>query len=688
VNGTQELLVDRWIAIDRDGGVRVLVGKVDLGTGIRTAFAQIVADELDVSPDRITVVEGRTGITPDQGLTVGSQSLQSGAPPLRAAAATARAVLLRRAAQRLGVTIDRLDTRDGAVVIVDRPPTGPTSLSYAELAGDGFGCEVDALPALRAPSAYRWVGHATPRVDLPAKALGTFTYVQDVAIPGMLHARIVRPPAFGARCAGVDAASIQEFAGTRIVHEGELLAVAGPDQWSAAQAARALAVQWTGGGLPDEGDTFDRLREAAGDRVVTRAGAAIEALATDVTCEAEYRWPFQSHGSLGPPCAVADVRKDSATIWCSSQGVYALRARLAAQLGFDDDAVRVVYVEGSGCFGDNGSDDAAAQAATISRAVGAPVRLQWSAAEQLGWDPKGPAMLSELRGVVREGRIGAWEHDVWTPPHLHIRGAGTRALGGAVAGDRNAAVDYDVPQRVVVHVAPRADLETSAFRSLGAAHNVFANESFVDELAHAAGADPLAFRLDHLADARARDVLERAADLVAWRAAEHAWTYGALRCGLGIAFARYNEHGAYVAAVATCTVAEDGAIGVRELAIAHDCGLVVNPDGLRNQIEGNAIQATSRALLEEVRFDRARVTSTDWTAYPILRFPAAPAVRIAVIDRPDQPALGAGEPTTIVVAPAIANAVFAATGVRLRRVPFTKARFVDALALFAEGIRR
>jgi len=690
MNGTPAPLVEQWIAIDPDGEVSAYVGKVDLGTGIRTAFAQIVADELDVPLECVTVIEGRTGLTPDQGLTVGSKSIELGAPPLRAAAATARSLLLHRASEALGVAVERLTARRGVVCALPGAGAVRATVTYGELAAGGFAVPVDPAAVPRRGSARRWAGTSVARSDVPAKSSGAYVYVQDVVVPEMLHARAVRPPVAGARPESVDEESLRGFPDVRVVRSGDHVAVVGRDQWRTVDAASALAVGWSGGGLPDEATLFERLRASANETYVLRDGTgAFEALASDVTLAAEYRSPFQSHASIGPPCAVADVRAADATVWSPSQGVYPLRARLAAALGFDEDAVRVVYVEGSGCFGDNGSDACALEAAMISRAAGAPVRLQWSLADQLAGEPKGPAMISTLRAAVRDGGIAAWEHDVWTPPHLHVRGAAQRALPGAAAGDRNAVADYAFPQRVVVRVAADADLDVSAFRSLGAAHNVFANESFVDELAFAAGADPLAFRLEHLIDPRAREILERAGELAAWRAGEHAWWYGDLRCAHGIAFARYGNDGTYVAAVATCAVdPASGAVGVREIAIAHDCGAIVNPDGVRNQIEGNAVQATSRALFESVRYDRERVTSTDWDAYRIARFPDAPAVRIATIDRPELPSTGAGEPATIVVAPAIANAVFTATGVRLREIPFTPARYraaAHAAPLAVEG---
>ncbi len=687
MNGSPPQLVDRWLAIASDGTVRVFVGKVDLGTGIRTAFAQIVADELGVPFDAIRVVEGRTGVTPDQGLTVGSQSLQSGAPPLRAAAATARAILIERAARLLGVGAERLVASDGFVRVAGDEAN---RIAYGTLAEGGFGRALDADAPRRAPAEYRWVGRAVPRVDLPGKTFGTFAFAQDVTVPEMWHARVVRPPVAGARLVDADAASLRAFPGARIVREGELLAVAARDQWVAVQAARALAARWSGGGLPAQSEMYDELcRDASEGEVTYDEGVLDAAFRGAVVRAGSYRWPFQSHASIGPPCAVADVRPGAATVWCASQGVYPLRAALAALLALSEDAVTVVYAEGSGCFGDNGTDEAAVQAAAISRALRAPVRVQWTLAEQLGWDPKGPAMRSSLRGALRAGRVAGWEHEVWTPPHFRARGAGPARPQHALAGDRNAVVEYAVgAQRVVLHAAPHPALHQSALRSLGAAHNVFANESFFDELAFSAGADPVRFRLAHLTDPRARAVLERVAELAAWRGGDpHA--DGPLLCGRGVAYARYGGDGAYVAAIVTCAVdPASGAIAVRDVALAHDCGLIVNPDGLRNQIEGNAVQATSRALLEEVRFDRERVTSTDWAGYPILRFPDAPAVRVAPIDRPDQPSLGAGEATTTVIAPAIANAVFAATALRLREVPFSAERYRAAARRLAAWAAR
>jgi len=688
--GSLPTRLDSWITIDRAGQVTAYVGKVELGTGVETALAQIVAEELDVAVESVSVVQGQTGITPNQGFTAGSQTLQSGSPPLRKAAAYARLILLSAAGKRLNAPVGSLAAHDG---IVSASGTDRT-ITYGELVNENlFDREIDQNVPLKKPSQFRYVGKAVGRVDIPAKVFGTFAYVQDMKMAGVWHGRVIRPAAVGAHLERVDRSSIADIPDIRIVQERDFLAVAGPDAWATIRAARALKTSWSGGALP----AFDRLYTdmttgPTTEDVIAKKGDVDRALAADAhLLNATYMWPFQSHGSIGPSSAVADVRPDRATIWAATQGVYALRGAIAKLLKLSEDAVRVVYVEAAGCYGHNGADDAAADAALVSQAIGKPVRVQWSLADELGWDPKGPAMVMELRGVLGAGgKVAGWSYEVWTPTHVNravgrpgnllaAQLAGLQATEGwAGGGDRNARSNYTFAnERVVVHWKPTSALRQSALRSLGGAQNTFANESFMDELAFAAGADPVAFRLAHLDDPRGRAVLEAVARRANWQSSKAARsaTDGATVTGRGVAFARYDNESAYVAAVADCElVPSTGAVRVREIYIAHDCGQIINPDGLRNQIEGNAIQATSRSLKEEVRYDRERVTSIDWESYPILRFPEIPDVHIELIDRPDEPPLGAGEPTTIVMAPAIANAIFAAGGIRVRRVPFTPER--------------
>jgi nicotinate dehydrogenase subunit B len=644
--------LDSWLSIGADGHVTIYIGKVELGTGIETAFAQLAADELDVPLEKIRVVMGITGVTPDQGVTSGSQSIQAGSIPLRHACATARLALA-----------------SGALI-----PGRITQLS------------VDPSVPLKT-SDFHVVGKPVRRVDVPAKAYGRFDYVQNVRVAGMLHARVVRPPRVGASLVAVDQNSIHAIPSARIVRKGDFLAVAAPREWDAVRAASALKATWRGGSLPEEKTLYDVVRATpASPKVVAQSGDVDAAqTASSTKLAATYLWPFQTHGSIGPSCAVADVRNGKAQIWSGTQGVYPMRDAIAEMLGMPRDAIRVTYVEASGCYGHNGADDAAADAALISQAIGKPVRVQWSRADEHGWDPKGPAMVVDLRGAVASGKITAWQSDVYTPTHSerpsgmagNLLAARLIGIGAAVnpnvGGDRNAAIDYTIPaQRVTVHWLESATLRQSALRGLGGTQNTFANESFVDELARAAGIDPLEFRLAHLQDPRGRDVLSAVATLAKWQPGTK---------GRGLAYARYEGHGAYVAAVVDLDVERSsGNVRLRNVFVAHDCGLIVNPDGLRNQIEGNVIQSASRTLKEEVKWAGGTVTTLDWQTYPIARFSEIPDVAITLIDRPNENPLGAGEATTVVIAPAIANAIFSATGVRLRQVPFTPERVKAALA--------
>ncbi len=687
--------VDAWLRIASDGGVTVKFGKVELGTGIATAISQIVADELDVPVDAVRVTDADTADTPDQGYTAGSASLSAGAIPVRQAAAAARLALLALAAARFQVDAAGLDTADGYVTVRD----DRRRVSYGELAA---GARLDQTfgktTVVKSPDAYRVVGHSIRRVDLPGKIDGSYRYLQNLRIPGMLHGRVIRPNAVGATLASVDDAGIAGIPGARVIRRDNFLGVVAPTEWGAIRAMRRVRATWTGGGIPLAPDLADAVRSvpAVSEKAIVDTGdlSGLGAGALSAT----YVWPYQTHGSIGPSCAVADVRADGATVWSSTQGVFFLRGALAGLLGLAPAAVRVRYVEGAGCYGHNGSDDCAADAALLSQAAGAPVRVQWMRDQEHGWDPKGPAMVMSHRAALdaSRGRIAAWQSDVWSPSHsTRPQGEAGNLLAGKlihaatpkltfVGGDRDAKIDYAVPAyRVTMHNLQDGVLHSSAMRGLGGTQNTFANESFFDELAHAAAADPVAFRLAHLAgDQRALDVLQRVAALAAWtpRTAPHApRRTGTLR-GRGVAFVHYENTEAYVAAIADVTVdTATGAVRVERIAIAHDCGLVINPDGLRNQIEGNAIQALSRTLKERVTYDRNRVTSIDWRTYPIVRFSEVPAIEIALIDRPHEAVKGAGEATTTVIAPAVGNAIFDATGIRLREVPFTPSRVAAAL---------
>lgn len=688
--------VDAWLGIDRAGTVTVHFGKVELGTGIATAIAQIVADELDVPFARVRVPDADTSDTPDQGYTAGSASLSTGAIPVRQAAAEARLAVLALAAARFGVPVTQLVTADGMVSVRGEG----RHASYGELVdGQAIHRSISTATKVKDPGAYRVVGKPIPRVDLPGKVFGSYAYLQNLRVPGMLHGRVIRPVPVGATPASVDEASIAHLRGVRVVKRDAFLGVVAPTEWTAIQAMRQLKVTWSGGGLPPVTDLAAAVRAvpALSEKAIVDTGnvATLGAGALSAT----YVWPYQTHGSIGPSCAIADVRDGRATIWSSTQGIFFLRSALAQLLGLPNAAVRVTYVEGSGCYGHNGSDDAAADAALLSQAVGAPVRVQWMRDQEHGWDPKGPAMVIAHSAALDAGgtRIAAWRSDVWSPSHsTRPQGNEGNLLAGQltdvppapvgfVGGDRDAKVNYQIPNyRVTMHNLRGGILRSSAMRGLGGTQNTFANESFMDELAAAAHADPLTFRRAHLTnDQRALDLLAALEKLGAWQprpAAAAVDRTAAIVRGRGLSFVRYENTEAYVGCIADVTVERaTGRVRVERLAIAHDCGLVVNPDGLRNQIEGNAIQATSRALKEAVAFNTSGVTSLDWHSYPIVRFSEVPDVRIALIDRPHEPILGAGEATTTVIAPAIGNAVYDASGVRLREVPFTPDRVAAAL---------
>lgn len=693
--------VDSWLAILGDGSATVFSGKVELGTGVRTALAQIVADELDIPFGRITMVMGDTTRAPDEGYTAGSATIQVGGASLRKASAEARQFLLSLASDRLGAPATQFVVKDGTISVQGDPSK---QITYAALIGNQkFNRIVSGKAPVKRPDAYTVVGTPMARVDIPAKVTGGAAFVQDFTVPGMLHGRVVHPAGIGATLQSVDERSIADLPGiVQIVRSGNFVGVVAEREEQAIKAARQLTVTWqTASNLPKMEDLFSFVRgQQTSDKSLKSDGDVEGALASAAkTLQVTYNQPYQMHGSIGPSCAVADVQPDTATIWSSTQGVYPLRGAVAQLLGISADAVQVRHIEGSGCYGHNGADDAAAEAALLSKAVGKPVRVQWMRQDEHAWEPKGPAMVMDVKaGLDAQGNIVAWDYAVWTPTHSTRPGGlagnllpGTLidppapvAQNGTTGGDRNAPTNYTFKNnRVTAHWLTKSPLRPSALRSLGGVANTFANESFMDELAAAAGVDPVEFRLRHLDDPRAIAVVQKAADLAGWqsRAAPGPDASGAGTTGRGFAFMRYENTLAYVAAAVEIAVdRQSGQVRVTHVRVAHDCGLIINPDGLRNQIEGNVIQGTSRALKEQVTFDQSRVTSVDWRSYPILTFPEVPTVDIALINQPNEPPVGAGEPTILPIAPAIANAIFDATGSRLRTVPFTPSVVKAALA--------
>jgi CO/xanthine dehydrogenase Mo-binding subunit len=687
--------IDSWLIVHNDNSLTVMTGKVELGTGVSTSLRQIVADELDFPFEKIRWIQGDTANSVDQAPTFGSQTIKRGGGQLRQAAAEAKATLLSLAAGRLGVPEEALTVANG--VIAARDGAGER-LTFAELlGGQSFEREISGKIKAKAPSAYKLVGRPIPRVDIPAKITGAHVYVQNLRLPGMLHGRVIHPASIGAHLIRVDESSIASLPGlVKIVVNQDFVGLVCEREEQAIRAARELKVEWQTAStpLPPMSELAETLRKIpSDDRPAGSAGDVDAAFSTAAkTLSAAYRWPYQLHASIGPSCAVADVKGGSATIWCATQGAHQLRPTIAQLLGISSAQVRVIYTEAAGCYGHNASDDAAADAALLSQSVGQPVRVQWMRQDEHGWEPVGPAMVMELRGGLdNDGKIVAWDFQGWTPTHssrpngsagsllagqLTNKAAGMPSQSGA---DRNANHTYNFKNnRVLVHWLRSSPLRASALRGLGSPQNTFANESFMDELAFAAGVDPVEFRLRQLDDDRAKTVLQVAVKRADWPNRPAAQS--AMKHGRGVGFVRYERTEAYVAAIADVEInPADGTVRVAKVVVAHDCGLIVNLDGLRNQIEGNVIQATSRALKEEVKFDRSRITSLDWSSYPILRFPEIPEVVVELIDRPDQPAVGAGEATTSAVPAAIANAIFNALGVRLREVPFTPERIKAAL---------
>jgi nicotinate dehydrogenase subunit B len=688
--------VDAYLAIDAHGGVTIYSGKVDLGTGVRTAMTQIAAEELDVPLAGVNVIEGDTALTPDQGPSYGSLSIQNGGMQLRQAAATARAALLGDAARRLHAPVEDLVVENGTI----RSRTAGTTVTYGELIGGRtFALKVNTDAQLKAPGSYTIVGQPVARLDIPAKVFGQFTYMQDVRVPGMAHGRVVRPPAIGAMLLGVDESSVRGIPGIiTVVHEGNFLGVVAETEWAAIKGARQLKATWSSWeGLPDQSRLWEYVRSSTvgRDDVTSNVGSADQALAGATRrLRATYDFAVHTHGSIGPSCAIVEIAKGKVTCWSASQATHNLRQQLAEMLAVPGDEVRCIYVEGAGCYGRNGHEDAAADAAVLARAVGRPVRVQWMRNDEHGWDPKGPPTLIDLEaGLDATGGVVAWSSQFFIPEgaagKVVLLAAELASLPhneplspGSILNDT--AIPYAFPNvRTVAHRLVSTPLRPSWIRSPGRMQNTFANEAFLDEVIVAAGADPIAFRVRSLTDPRGVEVLQRLAQLAKWDGTRRAPKRGgdAVAVGRGVAYVKYELYRTYVGAVATVEVNRtSGAVRVTHFAVVHDCGQIINPDGVRNQIEGNVVQTVSRVLIEEVKFDRSRVTTVDWVTYPILTFPDVPEVEIALIDRPTEAAWGAGEPTAAVVPAAIANAVFDAVGVRMRSVPFTPAKVQRAIS--------
>ena len=688
--------LDSWIRIDADGVITVFTGKAELGQGFKTAFQQIAAEELNVPFASLKVVTADTKLTANEGYTSGSHSMQDSGTAIQNAAAQARELLLAEAAKRLDVSIDTLQSEDGVVIAPDG-----RRLSYGELvSGDMLHVQAQPSSKLKDPSTLKVMGQSIPRVDIPAKVTGGVAYVQDLRLSGMVHARVVRPPSYGAQLVDCDVAAIEKMPGVvKVVRDGNFLAVVAAKEFQAIKAMNALAnaAKWQEvAQLPKLNDLPSVLTNLASqDSVIFQRSDP--SVSGQRTIEATYTRPYQSHGSVGPSCAVAQLADGAMTVWSHTQGVYPDRQAIADMLRMPSASIRVIHVEGSGCYGHNGADDAAADAAMIARALpGVPVRVQWTREQEHAWEPYGPAMVTRLKASLdASGKIADWNFEVFSNTHsMRPGGAGCLLAAQHMAqpvavppakpiplpeggGDRNAIPIYTFPNaHVVHHFIPTMPIRISAMRALGAYHNVFSIESFMDELAALAGVDPVEFRLNHLDDPRGRDVIEKAAQGFGWRKGQ-----AASDRGFGFAFARYKNLAAYCAIASEVEVnRETGRARLVRAVAAVDSGQVVNPDGLINQIEGAIIQSTSWTLYESVTFDATRITSIDWQTYPILRFDAVPeSIEVHIINRPGKPFLGSGETGQGPAAASVANAIANATGIRLRDLPLTRKRIKDAI---------
>jgi CO/xanthine dehydrogenase Mo-binding subunit len=699
-------LIDSWIAVGGDGHVTVYTGKEELGTGVATATLQMVADELDVPMSAMTLVQPDTWLTVDQGYSAGSQSLKTEySTGLRIAGAEARLALLNLASTKLGAPVSQLTVNAGVISVQGDPSK---NVSYGALIGDKkFDLKITGKAKPKTPDQYKLVGTSVPRIDIPDKILARFTFTQDVTVPGMLHGRVVRPPSLDARLLSVGGFGGQQTPGlVKVVVKNNFIGVVAKEESQAIDAAAALTAKWQTTPLPDQATIFQTIRNSKSqpDRVLVNSGSVDAVIANaPKQLQATYYYPYQMHGSMGASCAVADVKATEATVWTSSQGVYQLRGALATLLGMQEQNVHVIYVEGSGCYGLNGADNSALDAALMSQGVGQPVRVQYMRQDEHTWENYGTAMVLETRaGLDAAGSVIGWDAANWTASRGSRPGPPGNLPTGVLAGfpevppaasppaspplgpdSSNSVTSYDFPNHRVITHSVRSRFFTGPLRSPSRIQNTFANESFMDELAYAVSQDPIAFRLKHLSDPRLIAVIQAVRELSHWdtRPSPQASSTDRLLTGRGIGAMHYEGTGAYAGVVAQVQVdTKTGKVTVQHVWAAQDCGLTINPDGMRLQAEGCVVQGVSRALKEELQWTPQAITTVDWDTYTVLRFPDLPQFDFQIINRPDKPVLGAGEVVITGLVAAIANAIFDAAGVRLRQVPFTPARVRAALS--------
>jgi len=729
--GTQDQRVarqlDSWLAIGADGRVTAYTGKCELGQGIYTAQTQLVAEELSVPVARVTLIQCDTSVAPDQGTTSGSQSTPTNfnEANLAQACATAREALLRLGAARLGVPVDQLTIVDGVIGV-----QGDASrwVGYGDLVGGKkFNLTLSPTAKRRTPDTWTVLGKPIRRVDMAAMATGDFEFVHNVRLPGMLHGRVVRPPSVGATLASVDEGSIRDLPGiVKVVVNKNFVGVVAAKPWQAIQAAEKLKATWTPGeSLPSQRDFYAHLRslKPSRDTLLVNSQDVDELLAkASAVLKATYLHPYQMHASIGSSCAVADVQGGKATIWSPTQSAYPTRSGSALMLGLPLENVRVIFTRGSGCYGINGADTVSYDAALLSQAVGKPVRVQLSRKDEMAWENYGVAYVIDQRvGIDASGAIVAWDYEGWSPmlggrpgydrPGNVITGqlAGFEPApftprtpapdpSGTFNNNSNAAPSYVTgcvggrcggtgtvkSERVLSHTV-RSSFFTGPLRSPSRLQNTFAHESFMDEIAAHVKADPVAYRLRHLSEPRLKQVVQEAAKAANWQGrpspAPDLKRTGVAK-GRGLSCVAYEGDNGYVAMVAEIEVdQETGRVTARRFVVAQDCGPISNPDGMRNQIEGGALQGMSRALGEEVTWDDRQVTSIDWRTFHSLPLGfEVPVIESVLLNRTDVEAAGAGETAITIVAAALGNAIFDATGARIREVPFTPERVKAALA--------
>ena len=692
--------LDSYIKVGGDGSITAFTSKIDLGQGNRTALSQIVAEELDVPFSAVTLIMGDTARSIQEFGTDGSRTIADAGANLRVAAAEARKALVDMAAKLWNVAPDDLTVQNGVISKAD----GSASVGYAQLIGDkSFNVTLKALTAPdgslvpfttalkgastpKDPAQYTIVGLSQPRIDIPPKVTGEFTYLQDVKVPGMWHGRVVRPTGINSKLIGIGSFD-PPVPGAQVVSQGDFVGVIAENEWDAIKAQTALQVAWSEwNDLPsmDDMEAVIRSTPAAEARTIKQDGDFDGAMAnTPTTLSATYTVPFQMHASIGPSAAVADVQGDKATIYSATQDSFGMKNNLAKLLGIPAANIHVMSIDASGCYGRNGADDATTDAALMSQLAGRPVRVQYMRHDEHTWEPKGPPMVNDFQGAVSsDGNVTAYGHTAWVPPNFDSTSVTGRLVGMQIGFPApgnlpNWATDllYAFPNVSILENEQgkfAGAIQTANIRGPAWFHYVFAKEAFADELAAAAGRDPVEFRMAYLTDQRMKDTLAAVAQAANWETraspGPQAAARGGVKTGRGVALVNYN--GTRVAEVAEVSVdTSSGDIRVNQFWVAQDCGLIINPKAVQAQIEGNVIQGTSRTLKEQVTYDDSNVTSVDWRGYPILTYPEIPTVNITLLNRPDMPASGVGEPATCPVPAAISNAVFDATGVRLRTLP-------------------